>query len=60
MESTHNIPNHNKTLIEGGAVVFVCVNLTQHIEDGYERGVVTGTVFVDLSAAYDTTATSYY
>ena len=29
-------------------------NLTQHIENGYERGVVTGTVFVDLSAAYDT------
>ena len=34
------------------------LNLTQHIEDGYERGVVTGTVFVDLSAAYDTI--SYY
>ena len=30
------------------------LNLTQHIEDGYERGVVRGTVFVDLSA------TSYY
>ena len=30
------------------------LNLTQHIEDGYERRVVTGTVFVDLSAAYDT------
>ena len=30
------------------------LNLTQHIEDGYERVVVTGTVFVDLSAAYDT------
>ena len=30
------------------------LNLAQHIEDGYERGVVTGTVFVDLSAAYDT------
>ena len=30
------------------------LNLTQHIEDGYERGVVTGTVFADLSAAYDT------
>ena len=24
------------------------LNLTQPIEDGYERGVVTGTVFVDL------------
>ena len=30
------------------------LNLSQHIEDGYERGVATGTVFVDLSAAYDT------
>ena len=30
------------------------LNLTQHIEDGYEQSVVTGTVFVDLSAAYDT------
>ena len=30
------------------------LNLTQHIDDGYERGVVTGTVFVDLSAAYET------
>ena len=30
------------------------LNLTQHIENGYGRGVVTGTVFVDLSAAYDT------
>ena len=31
------------------------LNLTpQHIEDGYERGVITGTVFVDLLAAYDT------
>ena len=30
------------------------LNLTQHIEDGYERGEITGAVFVDLSAAYDT------
>ena len=29
-------------------------NLTQHIEDGYEEGMITGTAFVDLSAAYDT------
>ena len=28
--------------------------MTQHIEDGYELGVVIGTVFGDLSAAYDT------
>ena len=30
------------------------LNLTQYIEDGYEKGLITGTVFVDLSAAYDT------
>ena len=30
------------------------LNLTQHIEDGYEEGMITGTAFVDLSAAYDT------
>ena len=28
--------------------------LTQHIEDGYQEGKITGTAFVDLSAAYDT------
>ena len=30
------------------------LNLTKHIEDGYEEGMITGTAFVDLSAAYDT------
>lgn len=30
------------------------LNLTQHIEDGYERNQVTGVVLIDLSAAYDT------
>ena len=30
------------------------LNLTQHIEDGYQRGMITGTAFVDLSAAYNT------
>ena len=29
-------------------------NLTQHIEDGYQSGMITGAAFVDLSAAYDT------
>ena len=29
-------------------------NLTQHIEDRYEEGMITGTAFVDRSAAYDT------
>ena len=30
------------------------LNLTQYIEDGYETKDITGTVFVDLTAAYDT------
>ena len=30
------------------------LNLTQHIEDGYEEGMITGTAFVDLSSAYNT------
>ena len=30
------------------------LNLTQFIEDGFEKGLVTGAAFVDLSAAYDT------
>ena len=27
---------------------------TQHIEDGFEKGMVVGAIFIDLSAAYDT------
>ena len=30
------------------------LNLTQHIEDGYQRDMITRAAFVDLSAAYDT------
>ena len=30
------------------------LNLTQNIVDGYQRGMITGAAFVDLSAAYDT------
>ena len=30
------------------------LNLTQNIEDGYQRGIITGAAFVNLSAAYDT------
>ena len=30
------------------------LNLTQHIENGFEESLVTGVVFFDLSAAYDT------
>ena len=30
------------------------LNLTEHIENGYEKRLITGAVFLDLSAAYDT------
>ena len=30
------------------------LNLTQHIEDGYQNRMITGAAFVDLAAAYDT------
>ena len=30
------------------------LNLTQHIEDGYQNRMITGAAFVDVSAAYDT------
>ena len=30
------------------------LNLTQHIEDDYQRGMITGAAFVDLSAAHNT------
>jgi len=30
------------------------VDLTQHIEDGFQTQKITGAVFVDLTAAYDT------
>ena len=30
------------------------LNLTQHIEDGFELGQITGAPFIDLTAAYDT------
>jgi len=30
------------------------LNLTQHIENAYQRKLITGVTFVDLTAAYDT------
>ena len=30
------------------------LNMTQHVEDGYQRGMITGVAYVDLSAAYET------
>ena len=34
--------------------MFGLLNLTQHIGDGYEDKLITGAVFVDLTAAYGT------
>ena len=31
------------------------LNLTQHIEDGYRRGMITGAAFIEIAAAYDKT-----
>ena len=39
---------------EGKSTTGQLLNLTQDIEDGFEKRLVTGAVFVDLSAAYDT------
>ena len=41
-------------VIAGTSCTSQLLNLTQYIEDGYEKSLTTGTVFVDLSAAYDT------
>ena len=38
----------------GKSCTIQLLNLTQHIEDGYQRGMITGAAFVYLSAAYDT------
>ena len=39
---------------EGKSTTGQLLNLVEHIEDGFEKRLVTGAVFVDLSAAYDT------
>ena len=44
----------NEEQAEGKSTTGQLLNLTQHIEDGFQRKLITGTVFVDLTAAYDT------
>ena len=39
---------------EGRSCCSHVLNLTQYTEDGFELGEITGAVFVDLTAAYDT------
>ena len=38
----------------GNSCTSQLINLTQHIKDGYQRGMITGASFIDLSAAYNT------
>ena len=38
----------------GKSCVGQVLNLTQYVEDGFQAGVVTGAVLIDLTAAYDT------
>ena len=38
----------------GKSITSQLLNLTPHIEDGCQRGMITGAACVDLSAAYDT------
>ena len=37
----------------GKSTISQVLNLTRHIEDGFEEGLVTGIVFVDLSVGSD-------
>lgn len=45
---------HQQTGVRPGKSTSQLLNFTQHIEDGCQKGLVTGAVFVDMSAAYDT------
>ena len=38
----------------GKSFTSLLLNIIQHIEDGYQESMITGTGFVDLSAAKDT------
>ena len=38
---------------EGKSTIGQLLNLTPHVEDSFEKRLMTGAVFVDLSAAYD-------
>ena len=39
---------------QGKSCTSQLLNLTEHIEDGYEKRLIAGAVFADMSAAYDT------
>ena len=50
----HTIIKEQAGFRAGKLLTSQLLNLTQYIEDGYEKSHTTGAVFVDLSAAYDT------
>ena len=50
----HTIIKEQAGFRAGKSCTSQLLNLTQYIEDGYEKSLTTGTVFVDLSAVYDT------
>ena len=50
----HTIIKEQGGFIPGKSCTSQLLNLTQYIEDGYEKSPTTGTVFVDLSSAYGT------
>ena len=49
-----NLIKEQADFLPGMSCTSQLLNLTQHIEDGYQRVMITGAGFVDLSAAYDT------
>lgn len=46
--------SYQTSFIVGKLCTGQILNLTQNIENEYEKKLVTGAVFIDLSAAYDT------
>ena len=50
----HTIIKEQAGFRAGKSCTSQLVNMTQYIEDGYKKSLTTGTVFVELSAAYDT------
>ena len=48
------LPKEQAGFRKGRCTTDQVANLTQHIEDGFERKLKTGLVLVDLTAAYDT------
>ena len=50
----HTIIKEQAGFRAGKSCTSELMKLTQYIEVGYEKSLTTGTVFVDLSATYDT------